>query len=125
MPGFEGVKPGASNLVHQPTLGFRRQDLVLLAHDVGLLDPAKRFVGRRHGSEKRLRRFTTWTLSIATRLAFDELRHKRWNDVSFEAVTADAKTPLVFESAAVMSQERMIARERVLGRLRQVLEKMN
>jgi RNA polymerase sigma-70 factor, ECF subfamily len=66
--------------------------------------------------------FTTWTLSIATRLAFDELRHKRWKDVSFEAVTADAKTPLVFESAAVMSQERMIARERVLGRLRQVLE---
>jgi len=66
--------------------------------------------------------FTTWTLSIATRLAFDELRHKRWKDVSFEAVTADAKTPLVFESAAGMSQERMIARQRVLGGLRQVLE---
>jgi RNA polymerase sigma-70 factor, ECF subfamily len=66
--------------------------------------------------------FTTWTLSIATRLAFDELRHKRWKDVSFEAVTADAKTPLVFESATVTSQERMIARQRVLGRLRQVLE---
>jgi RNA polymerase sigma-70 factor (ECF subfamily) len=34
--------------------------------------------------------FTTWALSIAIRLAFDELRHKRWKDVSFEALTADA-----------------------------------
>jgi DNA-directed RNA polymerase specialized sigma24 family protein len=31
-------------------------------------------------------RFTTWALSIAVRVAFDELRHARWRDVSFEAL---------------------------------------
>jgi len=31
-------------------------------------------------------RFTTWALSIATRIAFDDLRHKRWKDVSFDAM---------------------------------------
>src|SRR5215470_9676004 len=30
-------------------------------------------------------RFTTWALSIAVRIAFDEMRHKRWKDVSWEA----------------------------------------
>lgn len=67
-------------------------------------------------------RFTTWALSIATRLAFDELRHKRWKDVSFEEVTADAGRPLVFESRADAPQEKRVARERVLAELRDVLE---
>ncbi|WP_394829060.1 RNA polymerase sigma factor [Pendulispora albinea] len=67
-------------------------------------------------------RFTTWALSIATRVAFDELRHKRWKDVSFDAVSADAKTPLVFEPSIEASQDRRLVRERVLTCLREVLE---
>lgn len=67
-------------------------------------------------------RFTTWVLSIATRLVFDDLRHKRWKDVSFEAVTADARGSLVFESRANISQDKLVARERLLAELRDVLE---
>jgi RNA polymerase sigma-70 factor (ECF subfamily) len=67
-------------------------------------------------------RFITWAMSLATRIAFDELRHKRWQDVSFDAASADAKTPLVFEPRAEASQERSMVRERVLAELRDVLE---
>jgi RNA polymerase sigma-70 factor (ECF subfamily) len=68
-------------------------------------------------------RFTTWALSVATRLAFDELRHKRWKDVSFEALTQDASGPVTFEPRAEASQEQGLARERVLGVLAEVLER--
>lgn len=67
-------------------------------------------------------RFLTWALAIATRIAFDELRHKRWSDVSFETASADAQLPLVFEPRVEASQERGLARERVLKELRDVLE---
>ena len=67
-------------------------------------------------------RFTTWALSIATRVAFDELRHKRWKDVSFESATADARGPLAFEPRADASQEKALVRERVLAELRDVIE---
>jgi len=67
-------------------------------------------------------RFTTWALSIAMRLAFDELRHQRWKDVSLEAFTEDARGPLTFEPSAEASQEKGILRERVLATLREVIE---
>ncbi len=67
-------------------------------------------------------RFTTWALSIATRVAFDELRHKRWKDVSFEAATKDARGPLEFEPREDASQEKALVRERVLAELRDVIE---
>ena len=67
-------------------------------------------------------RFTTWAMAIATRIAFDELRHKRWKDISFDAASADAKTPLAFEPRAEASQEKGLVRERVLAELRDVLE---
>jgi RNA polymerase sigma-70 factor (ECF subfamily) len=68
-------------------------------------------------------RFTTWVLSIAMRLVFDELRHRRWKDVSFEAVTAAARGPVAFEPCVDASQEKRVVRERVLAELREVLEK--
>ena len=67
-------------------------------------------------------RFSTWCLAIATRLAFDELRHKRWKDVSFQQVTTDAELPLTFEPATDASQEKTLVRERVLRELQDVLE---
>jgi RNA polymerase sigma-70 factor (ECF subfamily) len=67
-------------------------------------------------------RFTTWAMSIATRIAFDELRHKRWTDVSFDAVTADARGPLAFEPGADASREKGLLRERVLSELHAVIE---
>jgi len=67
-------------------------------------------------------RFTTWALSIATRLAFDELRHKRWKDISFEVASADARAPLVFEPRTDARQEKGLLRERVLSELRDAIE---
>ncbi len=66
--------------------------------------------------------FVTWALAIATRLAFDELRHKRWKDVSFESVVEGADAPLSFEVARDASSERSVARDRVLGLLARVIE---
>jgi RNA polymerase sigma-70 factor (ECF subfamily) len=67
-------------------------------------------------------RFLTWALSIATRLAFDELRHKRWSDVSFDALTAEAEGPVAFEPRTEASQEAGLVREHVLSALREVIE---
>lgn len=67
-------------------------------------------------------RFTTWALSIATRVAFDELRHKRWKDVSFEAITAESAAPIQFETNADASPDRALVRERVLSRLRSIID---
>jgi RNA polymerase sigma-70 factor (ECF subfamily) len=67
-------------------------------------------------------RFITWAMSIATRIAFDELRHKRWKDISFDAASADAQTPLAFEPRAEASQEKRLVREKVLVELREALE---
>jgi RNA polymerase sigma-70 factor, ECF subfamily len=67
-------------------------------------------------------RFTTWALSIAIRVAFDELRHRRWKDVSFEALTDGARGPTRFEPRQEASQERTLARERVLAELRAVID---
>ena len=67
-------------------------------------------------------RFITWALSIATRIAFDDLRHKRWKDVSFEAASADARAPLGFEPRTDAAQEKGLVRARVLSELRVAIE---
>jgi RNA polymerase sigma-70 factor (ECF subfamily) len=67
-------------------------------------------------------RFTTWAMSLATRLAFDELRHQRWKDISFDAVSADARPPLSFEPRIEASPEKSLVREKLLAELREVLE---
>ena len=67
-------------------------------------------------------RFTTWAMAIATRIAFDELRHKRWQDVSYEAASADARGPIAFEPSPDAPADRQLLRERVLAELRVVLD---
>jgi RNA polymerase sigma-70 factor (ECF subfamily) len=66
--------------------------------------------------------FTTWALAIATRLAFDDLRHKRWKDVSFEAITEDARGSVEFEQSTEGSPERTLMRDRVFAALRRVID---
>ena len=67
--------------------------------------------------------FTTWALSIAMRIAFDDLRHKRWRDVSFDAMLEGARSPVVFEPRVESTQERSVVRERVLRALADVIER--
>lgn len=66
--------------------------------------------------------FTTWALSIATRVAFDELRRKRWRDVSFESVTQGATEPVTFEQREEAGPDRKLAREQVLSLLAKAIE---
>ena len=69
-------------------------------------------------------RFTTWAFAIAVRVAFDELRHKRWADISFDAASADARRPVAFEAPkASATQERQVLREGVLSALQGVIER--
>lgn len=79
-------------------------------------------VQERLGSFRGESRFTTWALAIATRVAFDELRHRRWKDVSFDDVTARGSEPVSFEPRAEVSPEDALARERVLVALRKAIE---
>ena len=67
-------------------------------------------------------RFTSWALAIAVRIAFDELRHKRWKDVSFDALTADAGRPTTFEAPSAGTPDQTVLRERVLALLRTVID---
>ena len=48
-----------------------------------ILDRLDQFTGRS--------KFTTWAHTIAINVAFTELRRKRWQDVSLEALTADGE----------------------------------
>jgi RNA polymerase sigma-70 factor, ECF subfamily len=82
-----------------------------------LLRVCERLGGFRGGS-----RFTTWALSIAMRIAFDDLRHRRWRDVSFEAMLEGARSPLVLEPRVEATQERSAVRTRVLRALADVIE---
>ncbi len=79
-------------------------------------------IEERLGSFRGESRFTTWALAIATRVAFDELRHRRWKDVSFEELTARSAEPLAFEPRADLSPEHALARERTLAALREAIE---
>jgi len=67
-------------------------------------------------------RFTTWALSIAIRIAFDELRHKRWKDVSFDAITADPTRKLELATTTSSAPDKQLVREQVLAALREVIE---
>jgi RNA polymerase sigma-70 factor (ECF subfamily) len=67
-------------------------------------------------------RFTTWALSIATRVAFDELRHHRWKDISLEALmAADTRAP-TFEAPGEAPPDKRLARERLLATLQAVID---
>jgi hypothetical protein len=56
------------------------------------------------------------------RIAFDDLRHKRWRDVPFDAMREGARSPLVFEPRVEATQERSAVRKRVLRALADVIE---
>jgi RNA polymerase sigma-70 factor (ECF subfamily) len=67
-------------------------------------------------------RFTTWALSIAIRIAFDDLRHKRWKDISFDAITGDPTSKLELATTASSAPDKQLVREQVLAALREVIE---
>ena len=63
--------------------------------------------------------FTTWALAIAMRIAFDELRRKRWKDVSLDDLTS----PPTPAASRTPRYDQDLARERVLATLREVIDR--
>ena len=76
----------------------------------------------RLGSFRGESRFTTWAMAIAVRMAFDELRHRRWKDVSFDVLTEEAVGPATFEGSPAGDQDRRLTREHVLQELKTVID---
>ncbi len=67
-------------------------------------------------------RFTTWAMTIATRVAISEMRRKHYQDVSLDSITSGEN--LSFEIAADPSvpDEERIDRAKVLSTLHQLIE---
>lgn len=62
--------------------------------------------------------FTNWALSIAVRISFDELRRKRWKDVSLDALVESGGHP---HPPQPQNQEKEMARQRTFDALRQAI----
>jgi len=68
-------------------------------------------------------RFLTWATSIAIRIAFGELRRRRWKDVSLDELLADAEISPQFAVAAQFSQAVQAEHSAVLVAMRDVIER--
>lgn len=67
-------------------------------------------------------RIETWALAIATRLGFDELRHRRWKDVPLEQLVAEGSEAVLAEPEQAPGTERGLLRARALAALRTAIE---
>lgn len=73
-------------------------------------------------------RFTTWAQKVAVRIAFSELRRKRWENVPLDAVVADPpSTPepaadAVLEQSEAVDLVRRLIRDELTDRQRTALE---
>lgn len=68
-------------------------------------------------------RFTTWAMAIAVRLAFTELRHARWRDVSLEVLTGGGGAGPPEPVDPMPGPEQQSQRQAVLGMLRRVVDR--
>ena len=67
--------------------------------------------------------FTTWAYKIAVRVALNELRRRRWRDVSLDGLEddeADERAPSQFASSD-LSPESVVERADILQRVQQIL----
>ena len=67
-------------------------------------------------------RFTTWTTTIAARIAMTELRRKRWKDVSLDDLTADGMRPSHSTVDPGRDPEEATARNRIVRRLLELVD---
>ncbi len=68
-------------------------------------------------------RFTTWAQKITVRVAFTELRRRRWQDISFDDVSGSPDTDFIPDTLADPSAgpETQAVQRQVLGTLRQLI----
>jgi len=68
-------------------------------------------------------RFTTWAQKIAVRVAFTEMRRRRWQDISFDDVSGSPDTDFIPDTLVDPSAgpETQAVQRQVLGTLRQLI----
>jgi RNA polymerase sigma-70 factor (ECF subfamily) len=64
-------------------------------------------------------RFTTWAMSIAVRVSYDDLRLKRWKDVSFDALVESGDQHHPAQSG---DSEKGVARQQALNALYRAID---
>lgn len=79
-----------------------------------ILDSLDRFDGRS--------RFTTWAITIATRIGISELRRRHYQNVSLEAVTPADSLRIESSGDGVSTPDQLLDREVVLGRLSDLID---
>ncbi|WP_231954149.1 RNA polymerase sigma factor [Pirellulimonas nuda] len=67
-------------------------------------------------------RFTTWAITIATRLAISELRRRRFQDVSLHSVTKPGERSLEIAIDGQPGPEQQSEREELLVQLRRLID---
>jgi len=81
---------------------------------IKILDSLDSFAGRS--------RFTTWAMSIATRIAISQLRRRHFQDVSLEGVTGDDDLKFEFAVDSGPGPTRPSERAELLGQLRDLVD---
>ena len=83
---------------------------------IKILDSLESFEGRS--------RFTTWAMTIATRVGISELRRKRFQDVSLEAITNNDGMKIDIAVDQASPTEDQLERKSILEKLDQLIHEM-
>jgi RNA polymerase sigma-70 factor (ECF subfamily) len=116
---LKGLQQGLTRRVNTSALEFESltEDFVQEAL-VRILDKLGTFAGRSQ--------FTTWAHKIAVSVALTELRHKRWQNPSLDALTQSADgteyTPSFVADESVLQPENATERSEVMARVNQLIE---
>ena len=94
--------------------GYSAEDVAQRAL-VKIMDSLDQFAGRS--------RFTTWALTIATRIGISEMRRKHYRDVSIDSLTTDGSAfEVAAEVAVTVSTE--LDRKSMIGKLQTLIDEM-
>lgn len=93
--------------------GLQAEDIAQEAL-IKILDSLDSFEGRS--------KFTTWAMTIATRLGISELRRKRYGDVSLEGLGADGETSFDLTDSDQQEAEDDLKKQELLALLKHLIE---
>ena len=81
---------------------------------VKILDSLDQFAGRS--------RFTTWAMTVATRIGISEMRRKHYQDVSIESFTTDTSATLDIAEASATTAPEELDRQLIIDKLQQAID---
>lgn len=93
--------------------GLQPEDVVQEAL-IKILDSLDQFAGRS--------RFTTWAMTIATRVGISEMRRKHYQDVSLDAFTGDDNMKLDLAVDEADSSETQVDRRAIVDKLQKLID---